>query len=866
MNAWLLTFIVFSVSPQEAYLQAETYFRQGNYAAAEPIYEHLQKTLPGYKHEMAFRLAECALNLGDYDRAKKILESLKPQTTGTYLEPEVRLLLGWTYLFKQDWDRAEAELNWVNEQPQYRGTDRVRLALGFLAYRQGKLEEASKKLEGLDMPLAKILMARIETENRQLLPALALYKTLTAQPQGSTLDFLTVYGMMETLLAVQDYQGVLHEAQQFLNTHAMDDPLRDYMEFYLALAAYELGDDATALSHFADLAKRSDFVFAPHAAYFAGNIKLRLGKPEEALTYYQQARSNATDARLATLTFVRLVEVFQRMGATDQALLTAAQLQDFLKFEALAGIGAYLMGTIAFLRHEDSTALLNFQSILERIPDSPFLIPGATMALLAMIRMGDWDQAITFGNMLQPWLPVTASPWSQWFHLLLAEANYYQGNFAIAENLYADVAQKAESQVLITRSQVGLAWCYLQENRENEAYTLFDAMANLGLTLQDSALILQAFYGRGVTQFNRGNYLEAYQDFTRLVHTFPDRADVLPDLLYDQGLAAWALKAYGDAVAAWENLVNTYPDHPRAAQAGLRAAEIYQKAGKYTESNTLLQWVMDHFPNSPEAAIAQFDLGQNFYNTRDYEQAILNLRTFLQLHPDHEYRDQAQQLIEYAYYWLAQEDTTKLREFQEQYPTSPLLAEAEFARAVDLYNAGQLESAANAFLTFALNHPSHEKAAKALLIAGQVFYKAKKYEDAWVALKKLVTFYPDAPLWDTASYFLGLAAYQTQRYQDAVEILTPLLSDSTFKTQAVALMASSYEALGELKKATEYYTTAGDWMIAEGDTARALEYYQYAYNLAPDPQIRSALKTKIEGLGPPSTPQSPEPKPQKEEP
>ena len=847
---WVIV-AVLTLTPQEEYFQAETAFRQRQYTVAEPLYEHLKKTLPMYRNEMEFRIAECALNLGDYERARKILESLKSRVSGTYLEPEVRLLLGWVNLFQQNWDQAEAEFQWVNDQPAYRNSDRVRLALGFLAYRQGKLEEATKKLEGLDHPLAQILLARIETQQHQLLPALSRYKALTIASQGSPLDFLAVYGMMETLLAAQDYQGILHEAQNFLASHPKDDPLRDYMEFYLAVAAYELGDKMTALSHFADLSKRTDFVFAPHAAYFAGNIKLQMGKPDEALMYYQTARSNANDARLATLTFVRLVEVFYRMGLPEQALLTASQLQDYMEYENLAGIGMYLTGSLSFLLGDPSTGLSSFKEVIQRTPSSPFATPAATMALLAMLRMGEVDQAITFGNMLQAWLPTSDPSWTQWFRLLLAEANYAQGNYAIAENLYAAVAQEAQTQILITRGNVGRAWCLLQEQREDEAYTLFDAMANLGITLQDSGLILQAFYGRAVTEFNRGQYLEAYQDFSRLIHTFPDRGDVLPDLLYYQGLAAWALKAYGDAVAAWENLVKTYPDHPRAAQAGLRAAEIYQKAGKYEESNTLLQWVIDHFPNAPEAATAQFHLGRNAYNTQNYEQAIVYLQTFLHLYPDHEFKDQAEELIQYAYYWLAQQDTTKLKEFQAQYPTSPLLAEAEFARAVDLYNAGQLEPAATAFLTFALNHPSHEKAPKALLIAGQVFYKVQKYEDAWVALKKLVTFYPDAPVWDTATYFLGLAAYKTQRYQDAVYVLTSLLSDSTFRTQAVALLASSYESMGELKKATEYYITAGDWMLAEGDTTRALEFYQYAYNLSPDPEVRSTLKAKMEEFSPP---------------
>ncbi len=845
----ILLFLLAGGNWNQEFRKAEVYFQQGKYAEAAKIYRNLEKKLPAYRNEMRFRYLECELNQGHYDRVIQEGGRLLGEVSGTYLEPEVQLLLGFAHLLKGDLHQAETYLLNLEQNPNYRGTPRVRLGLGLLYYRMNKLEEALEKLQGIDDPLAKVLLARIYNLTGHPLDALALYKELYPEFQGTQLDFLVIYGLIETLFNSGDYKGVVSEATRFLETHPANYPLRDHVQLYLGLAYYYLHDYTKALENFTDLLNRKGFEFAPYAAYFAGNIKLVLNKPEEALTYYQTARANADNVLISALTFIRLAEVFLRMGDLDQAYLTAEQLQKLFILEDLNGIGDYVYGAISFQTGDYQDAAFRFQDLVERYTDSPFSLPAVTMALVAMARSGQWDRALTFGNLMKSEFEQATSRWGDWFRLELGEANYYQDNYSIAEDLYTQVSQNAQERLLITRANVGLGWCYVHENRNEEAIALLNAMATLGAAASDTPLIIAAYYGMGVAKFNQGQYRDAYADFAAIVKTFPEAHEVLPDLLYFQGLAASALRSYGDALVAWEKVVSSYPDHPRAADAAYRAADVYRRAGQYEKSNTLLVWMLEHFPGHHLAAQAQYMLAQNFYNMGQYRKAIEEFEKFLNLFPENELASQAQELMQYAYYRLSEENPEALQEFLARFPTSRLAAEAEYARAVDLYQAGQEEEAANAFVSFAVNHPKNEKAPVALLVAGQIFYKLQKYPDAIVPLKKYLSFFSDRSGADTAAYFLGLAYFKAQQYRDAISVLQPLTEKETpFRDKAITFIASAYEELGELKKAVQYYTLAGDEMAQRGQTDQAVQFYQYAYKLAPDPAMKKELEQKIRSL------------------
>lgn len=849
MQVLLAVAILTSATPVEKFQRAESLMNQKKYGEARSIYQSLTKSLPGYRNEMRFRVAECDFNMGDYNKARKELESLLKDVTGTYLEPEVKLLLGYTQLLLGNFNTAENYLTEVDQNPNYKNKPRVRTALGLLYYRKQKLEEAMEKLEGLTSPISQILLARSYTMLNRPLDALALYKKLYPYFRGTQVDFLVIYGMIETLFSSEDYKGVIYEARNFLNTHPADYPLRDHVQFYLGLAYYYLEDYTKALDQFTDLLKRRRFEFSPHAAYFSGNIKLALGKPEEALEYYQTARANANNVLLSAITFIKLAEVFLDMNKPEQAYLTASQLQKLFILEELNGIGDYIYGAISFRLGDYTDAYQRFQNLIERYENSPFTMPAITMTLVAMGKVNAWDLAITFGNMMRSSFEGINSLWADWFRLVLAEANYHQGNYSIAEEIYTKVAQSAQERTLITRANVGLGWCYVHENRNEEAIALLGAMANLGAAASDTNLVIQSYYGMGVAKFNSGKFKEAWNDFTAIVNTYPEKHDVLPDILYFQGLSALALKAYGNALTPWEQLVSDYPDHPRAAKAALRSGEIYRKAGKYEESNTKYMWVMEHFPGTSEAAEAQFFYGQNLYFMKDYSSAIVELEKFVNLYPDHDLRDLAEETIQYAYFYLSQQQPEKLDEFLAKYPTSDLAAKAEFARAVDVFNAGKKEEAADLFLKFAINHPQDENAPRALLTAGQIYYQSKKYPDAIVALKKFVSYYSDRSETDTAVYFLGLSYFKSGQYRDAITTLDPLTQDTrAFKAQALVLVASSYESLGELKKAVSYYIKSADYLLEQGKQEDALRYYKYAYNLAPDPQIKKELELKVANL------------------
>jgi len=73
------------------FYRAEEIFKRGRYQEAIGVYEELldKKSLRGFENELRLRIAECKLNLGDWNASGKELRKLEKKVKGTYLEPEV---------------------------------------------------------------------------------------------------------------------------------------------------------------------------------------------------------------------------------------------------------------------------------------------------------------------------------------------------------------------------------------------------------------------------------------------------------------------------------------------------------------------------------------------------------------------------------------------------------------------------------------------------------------------------------------------------------------------------------------------------------------------------------------------------------
>jgi tetratricopeptide (TPR) repeat protein len=132
----------------------------------------------------------------------------------------------------------------------------------------------------------------------------AIYKGLLEDYSGTPQEALINYGIVEANFIYGDYKATSELADAFTKRFH-GHKLSDYVQYFWGISLYRMGmgeggkRDSTllpkALEKLTLLTKKRNFELAGLAAYFVGNIQLALKQYDEALTYYQTARSRAND-------------------------------------------------------------------------------------------------------------------------------------------------------------------------------------------------------------------------------------------------------------------------------------------------------------------------------------------------------------------------------------------------------------------------------------------------------------------------------------------------------------------------------------------------------------------------------------------
>ncbi len=818
--------------------QAEMYFNRGEYKKALNIYKRIHKDAFkfGFGWEIRYRIYECEFNLGNFDKAVKNFEKYykEKHIQGTYLEQEAAYALALAYAIRGDIQYAKQLVQQLQQYPYYKNSPRTKFLLGVIDYREGKFDEAVLKLAQADIPEAKFYYARTLALTKHPLDAINVYKELLEEYSGTPLEGLINYGIIEANFLYGDYKGTATLAQEFIKRYH-GHPLSDYVNYYWGVSLYRLGYYDQALEKMSFLAKKKNFEFQGLAAYYAGNCEMQFKQWDDAIKYFQTARSLAGDNVVSTIAFLRMAESYFYKGDSSQAYLMADQLLSFPLAPEEGGLGEYMRGAISYALDKYADAVNSFQMVIENYPESYFRRPAMAMTLLSLVRGRSFDQAVLKGNLYWPEInaDTTYDLWDGWFVYGLAEGLYYQDAYGEAELRYNWNVKQAIHRDLILLSRLGLGWVYLHQGRYDDALAQFKSIE---AAATDTSVIIAIHLGMGVCYFNKGKYEDAFREFAGLAHTFPDRHKEMPDILYYEGYTALALKAYGDAIKFWQEVLSKYPESPRAAEAAFRAADLYVKAGRYQDAVNLFTWLLEHFPNYHRAPRAQYMLAETYVLTKNYEQALKEYDKYLTLYAgrDPEMDKQVRQRMEAIYAVLCQDNPELIDEFVQKFPQSEMAAQVILAQAAQAHEAGNDSLAAELFFKVANEFPKSEKTPDALYYAGTLFLRMKRFSEAATALKKYKDFYPDGDKIEEVYHWLGMAYFNLGKYQDAINVFQEELEkfpDSKYKGDALQYMGMAYVQLGQTAKAVKILQQAVEVFNAEGKAQRAAQLEEYIKTL-----------------------------------
>jgi len=202
----------------------------------------------------------------------------------------------------------------------------------------------------------------------------------------------------------------------------------------------------------------------------------------------------------------------------------------------------------------------------------------------------------------------------------------------------------------------------------------------------------EELFQRAEKLFDKGKYTAALEDFKTLKEQFP-KSKYLGKTQFYIGEIHFAKKAYEEAIAAYQNFINSYPAHSEVPKAQYQLAMCY-----YKQMTT-----PDRDQTNTRRAIEEFDKVRTKY-------------------PDSEYVQKAEE---------------KIRKCQNR------LAEHEFVVA-DFYRKEQAYKAAiNRLKTILEEYPNTAVIDKTLFYLGMTYLKQGQKEEAELYLKRLIQNYPN---------------------------------------------------------------------------------------------------------------------------
>lgn len=564
-------------------------------AAAQPLYQQLVEDHPD--HPAApnglLQLARIDYATADLNGAKATYKSFLDRFPESDLRNTARMELGLTYKRLNDPDKAISAYETVEE--------------GWTQWPTVQVELAELYIGKADYPRAEAALARAMD-----------------QANNETLQGQMHYTAARVHFAQSDYPSAIREWGKAIglnpSPHILEGSLLARGGAYYEVAKQQdaTGDTLSARSSYEasleDMKALLESDPAPQIKDSAfrtlGAGMIRLGRQEEAASYYQ-ALISASDDRQEQATFsMLLTELYYDQQDFVQAEQFARQLLE-MDFEDDNEAGYYrkeraysIIGNAEMQQKKYQRAAQTFAQGLKRYPNS-----GES------------------GNLS--------------FSKGFAEISY--GDYVVSAASFKDFVDKYPQNANRIHGQYYLAHSLQAMTQFNKAAAAFSTLAE---RYPKSQYEEEAFFLVGENHYNEQAFAEAVMAYEKLLAAYPQGQ-------YGgsaQYALAWSFveqEEMEQAVAAMRDLVADYPRSEFAPKAQFTIGDYYYNIQSYDEAMVAYEKVADQYPDSEEAPRAvtlvgelseiqaSFDYNEamKFFEAKNYDKAVPGLQEIIRKYP-----------------------------------------------------------------------------------------------------------------------------------------------------------------------------------------------------------------------------------------
>jgi TolA-binding protein len=400
--------------------------------------------------------------------------------------------------------------------------------------------------------------------------------------------------------------------------------------------------------------------------------------------------------------------------------------------------------------------------------------PVALTALTdARFRQSKWDEAMDSARRLMVMKPAEA----------LARRALYQAGYAAREvkkwnagiGFLEPLRPLLKEHALRPQAAYLLGECYREADELQKATAEYE-VAVAGM--QDKEIAAEIYYRLGFIQFLQKNYDEtiaAMEQCRKLDREGPfyDQANFYSGRSYlekeDHNRATQYLQPLSRLKAQRKPKKNSkFTPKTPISEAGLWLARVYSRRDNYGQAAKVLNEAVSRFRNDPLVADMYFDLGNALVMEKQYKEASQALANVIK-RQDFPQRNDALRLQAACYHRL-KDYNTSLRyadEFLAKHRDDPLVAEALFMRAENLYLLKRDDEAVKAYSDYLTTQKGHVSEDAARFRIAQLQYRKGDWQKTLAAAAPLVEKQPEGRVFSQLNFVTGDCHFRLKAWEAA---------------------------------------------------------------------------------------------------
>ena len=815
----------FYQSPGNIYREAIELYHQGNYGAAEKMFDLYVRRLPEKQNlkaeTAAYYAADCAVKLHQNDALVRLNRFLSHYPESVWL-PSVKFAVGVAYFDNRRYSQALKVFNEVQaeklnktQRPEYD------FKKGYCLLKRNKTEEAMQlfqKVMHTKSPFAApaayyygYTQFELKNDNR------ALQAFLMIQADTRFKKTVPLY-LMQIYYRQKNYAKVVSLGEKYLPSARYGQKAE--MNRLMANSLYEQDDYARALPYYAAYEKRARRSIQPEEAYRLGYTYFKNQKYADAIYYFQKAED--AGGRVAQNAWYHLGECYVKTAqftAAQNAFVSAYRIDKTTATGAEALL-AYARITIRQKGDPGHDAIGLIQEFVNNSAENPAKREEAA-ALLARLYVSSSNNLAALSSIEKTGIK-QKSLQAAYQKLAFAQAAdfYSQHNYVQAMAYFKKAGKYSSDPDIRLRSLYWQASCYYQLgqfSRAAKTYKVF--LSNRGATR--SALYVPAYYDLAYSYFKLKDYPQAVVWFKRFLNKRYNN----PVMTVDAQLRI------ADSYTLMENYAAAHPWYQKVITAGGRNAAyaLYEDAfcygaqAQFSEKVKVLQQLVQKYPRSSYYTRALYDLATTYTSSLNQpRQGIVYFQRIVQEKPASSYARMARVKMGLLYYKNNQYDRAiqQLKAVIAAYPAS---GEARVALST-------LES----------------------------IYKDKGDPAAYFAYARTLSFVQISKSQeDSLTFSVGEDAYlagNCVKTEKALLNYLHLFPNGGFKVKSWHYLGECYARQKDTAKALQYFEKIIAWPLndftlpslvkaarmeyARKNFAKAAAFYQKVQSLAEDPSLR----------------------------